>query len=649
MSEVMPFVVAGIVTGTIFGLAATGLVLTYKTSRLFNFGHGAIGAAGAYLFYELRDVNGWPWILAFVVSVGVAAPLLGILLASVSDGLSGASTAQRIVATVGILLATQSAIDLRYGLVPLAFDSPFPTDTFEFLGTRVGYDQLITMVLSAGAVAVLTVVFRRTHIGLQMRAVVDNPELLSLGGTAPRRIQRVSWIIGAAFAVMTGILFAPTVGLDAILLTLLVVQVVGAAAVGRFSNLGATFVGGLGIGVVQSLMRSPEVQGWVPGLASLPGLPQSVAFFVLFGVLLLSKRGAFQERAVPSTPAKRGPARRGGAVVSARTLTMVVGAAAIVLVPHLITDRYPDLIQTAVFVMIFASIQLLMQISGQVSLCHAAFVAVGATSFTHFTTGAGLPWAVGVVLAGLVVVPLGAVVAIPAIRVSGLFLALATFGFGIVLEQLAYSEGFMFGTFGSRQCSRPDVFGLAGDIGYFYLCCGFAAVSIGAVLVVRRARLGRLLSALADSPTALVTHGTSINVTRVMVFCLSAMMAGIAGALFVGTVGSVSAVGLSAAALTYFNSLLWVVVLTVMGRSAIGAPIVAALLLFLMPSFVSNPDTTSISTAIVGLLVIVKAAYGPRFGGLFERLAAEGQDRRRHTPVAARVLRSTAPQVVTGG
>lgn len=648
MSDLMPFVIAGIVTGTIFGLAATGLVLTYKTSRLFNFGHGAIGAAGAYLFYELRDLNGWPWILAFVVSVGIAAPLLGLLLASVSDGLAGASTAQRIVATVGILLATQSAIDLRYGLVPIAFNSPFPTDTFEFLGTRVGYDQLITMALSAGAVAALTVVFRRTHIGLQMRAVVDNPELLSLGGTAPRRIQRVSWIIGASFAVMTGILFAPTVGLDAILLTLLVIQVVGAAAIGRFSNLGATFAGGLAIGVVQSLMRSPTVQDWIPGLASLPGLPQSVAFFVLFGVLLLSKRGAFQERAVPSTPAKRGPARA-GTLVSARTITAVIGAAAIVLVPHLITDRYPDLIQTAVFVMIFASIQLLMQISGQVSLCHAAFVAVGATSFTHFTTGAGLPWLVGVVLAGLVVVPLGAVVAIPAIRVSGLFLALATFGFGIVLEQLAYSEGFMFGTFGSRQGARPHAFGLEGDIGYFYLCCAFAAVSIGAVLVVRRARLGRLLSALADSPTALVTHGTSINVTRVMVFCLSAMMAGIAGALFVGIVGSVSAVGLSAAALTYFNSLLWVVVLTVMGRSAIGAPIVAALLLFLMPSFVSNPDTTSISTAIVGLLVIAKAAYGPRFSGLFERLAAEGQDRRRHTPVAARLQRPTAPQVVTGG
>lgn len=647
MSDLMPFVVAGVVTGTIFGLAATGLVLTYKTSRLFNFGHGAIGAAGAYLFYELRDLNGWPWLLAFVVSVGIAAPLLGLLLASVSDGLAGASTAQRIVATVGILLATQSAIDLRYGLVPLAFNSPFPTDTFGFLGTRVGYDQLITMALSAGAVVALTVVFRRTHIGLQMRAVVDNPELLSLGGTAPRRIQRVSWIIGAAFAVMTGILFAPTVGLDAILLTLLVIQVVGAAALGRFSNLGATFLGGLAIGVVQSLMRSPQVQDWAPGLASLPGLPQSVAFFVLFAVLLLSKRGAFQERAVPSSPPRR-PARA-GALASPRTFAAIAGVAAIVLVPHLVTDRYPDLIQTAVFVMIFASIQLLMQISGQVSLCHAAFVAVGATSFTHFTTGAGLPWLVGVILAGLVVVPLGAVVAIPAIRVSGLFLALATFGFGIVLEQLAYSEGFMFGTFGSRQGGRPHAFGLDGDVAYFYLCCAFAAVSIGAVIVVRRARLGRLLSALADSPTALVTHGTSINVTRVMVFCLSAMMAGIAGALFVGIVGSVSAVGLSAAALTYFNSLLWVVVLTVMGRSTIGAPIVAALLLFLLPSFVSNPDTTSISTAIVGLLVIAKAAYGPRLGGLFERLAAEGQDRRRHTPVAARMQRSNTPQVVTGG
>lgn len=649
MSDLMPFVVAGVVTGTIFGLAATGLVLTYKTSRLFNFGHGAIGAAGAYLFYELRDLNGWPWPLAFVVCVGVAAPLLGLLLASVSEGLANATTAQRIVATVGILLATQSLIDLRYGLVPLAFDSPFPTSTFDFLGTRVGYDQAITMAISAGSVVALTVVFRRTHIGLQMRAVVDNPELLSLGGTAPRRIQRVSWIIGAAFAVMTGILFAPTVGLDAILLTLLVIQVVGAAAVGRFSNLGATFAGGLAIGVVQSLMRSPEVQDWVPPLESLPGLPQSVAFFVLFAVLLLSKRGAFQERAVSSTPPARRTAGATAAAANTTRLLALAGAVGILVLPHLVTDRYPDLIQTAVFVMVFASIQLLMQVSGQVSLCHAAFVAVGATSFTHFTTGAGLPWLVAVVLAGLVVVPLGAMVAVPAIRVSGLFLALATFGFGIVLEQLAYKEGFMFGTFGSRYGSRPQAFGLDGDIGYFYLCCAFAALSIGAVVAVRRARLGRLLSALADSPTALVTHGTSINVTRVMVFCLSAMVAGIAGALFVGIVGSVSSVGLSAAALMSFNSLLWVVVLTVVGRNVVMSPLVAAAVLFLLPSLVTSPDTTAYSTAVVGLLVIARAAYGQRVSELFERLAVEGQDRRRHTPVTARQQPPRTPVVAGNG
>src|ERR1700719_3185800 len=104
MSDLVPFVIAGIVAGSLYGLAAAGLVLTYKTSGVFNFAHGAIGAGAAYLFYELRDLHHLPAWLAALVSVGIAAPLFGLAVSFLAARLAEASTAKRVVATVGLLL-----------------------------------------------------------------------------------------------------------------------------------------------------------------------------------------------------------------------------------------------------------------------------------------------------------------------------------------------------------------------------------------------------------------------------------------------------------------------------------------------------------------------------------------------------------------
>ena len=76
MKDLLPFLVVGLSTGSIYGLAGVGLVLTYRTAGVFNFAHGAVAALGAYLFFELRTTHGWSWPVALVVSV-VAVGVLG--------------------------------------------------------------------------------------------------------------------------------------------------------------------------------------------------------------------------------------------------------------------------------------------------------------------------------------------------------------------------------------------------------------------------------------------------------------------------------------------------------------------------------------------------------------------------------------------
>jgi ABC-type branched-subunit amino acid transport system permease subunit len=229
-------------------------------------------------------------------------------------------------------------------------------------------------------------------------------------------------------------------------------------------------------------------------------------------------------------------------------------------------------------------------------------------------------------------VPVGAFLAIPAIRLSGLHLALATFGFGILVEQMAYPRGFMFGATQLRTGARPAVFGLDGGRAYFYLCLAVAVGALLLLLAVRASQLGRLLDGLAESPIALVTHGASINVTRVLVFCCSAAMAAVAGALYVGVNGSVSGSGASASALISLNSLLWLVVLALVGRQVVAGPVLAGAFLIVAPSYSTNPDIVRYLTVAFGAAALLAAVFGEDVARAIAR-GAERTERSTRSPV----------------
>jgi ABC-type branched-subunit amino acid transport system permease subunit len=160
------------------------------------------------------------------------------------------------------------------------------------------------------------------------------------------------------------------------------------------------------------------------------------------------------------------------------------------------------------------------------------------------------------------------------------------------------------------------------------------------VLVIGRGRLGRLLRALADSPIALATHGLTINVTRVIVFCISAGLAGVAGALYVGVVGYVSSVGASPTALVSFNSLVWLVTLAFVGRRPTLSPILAALALVVGPSYITSPNTAQYLTITFGVVAIVSATFGD---SILQRMAdatSTSRERLARTPVKMRTIQS---------
>jgi ABC-type branched-subunit amino acid transport system ATPase component/branched-subunit amino acid ABC-type transport system permease component len=521
MSTLLPFIITGLTSGAVYALGGVGLVLTYKTSRVFNFAFGAIATVGAFTFFALHVEHGMATVPAVLISMLGVGIVLGLIFEPLARALTATSLAMQVAATVGILVFVQAFYTLIYGSEAKQFPAFLPTDSVKIWSSYASVDQLITVGVAVVATAGLYIFFQRARAGVAMRGVVDDPALLDLAGTSPRRVRRLAWIISCIFATACGLLIAPRVSLSANTLTLLIVQAFGAAAFGAFRSLPLTFVGGIVIGLASSILAkytstSSEI---------LQGIPPSVPFLTLFLVMLVIPRRwlAAPARIIPVRPAWSAP-------LPLQSVGGIVVVALLALVPALAESKLTAWTTALCYVILFLSLGLLVRTSGQVSLSHVSFMAIGAAAFSHLSTGAGFPWFLALLGAGVIAVPIGMLLAIPAIRLGGLFLALATLGFGIGLQQMFYSsDSVMFGTAGADM-PRPS-FG-TGDTGFYFVVLAAAVVVSLLVVTITRTRMGRLLRAMADSPMALATHGTDVNVVRLAVFSISAFLAAIAGALY---------------------------------------------------------------------------------------------------------------------
>src|SRR3954469_17378004 len=277
-----------------------GLVLPYRTSGIFNFGQGAIATAGAYCFYYLNVEQGWGWVASFGVAVLFAGPVLGLVMDPVAKRLAHQRPAAKIVGTVGLILLVQGLASVKFGADTIRVPQFLPKgqEFFRVGGVNILYSQLWVTLFGVAAAIVLFALFRFSRMGLAMRAVVNDPDLVAMQATSPDRVRRIAWMIGCTFAAISGILVMPFIGLNAIGLTFLVVQAFGAAAIGAFSSIPLTFAGGLAIGILANLAQKVAI-----GHEKLSGLPDSVPFIVLFVVLLVLPR----RRLVPHVATEQRP------------------------------------------------------------------------------------------------------------------------------------------------------------------------------------------------------------------------------------------------------------------------------------------------------------------------------------------------------
>jgi ABC-type branched-subunit amino acid transport system ATPase component/branched-subunit amino acid ABC-type transport system permease component len=603
VSDFLTFVVAGITVGSVFALVASGLVLTYRTSGVLNFAHGALAivSVDAYIYFTIN--LGLPWQAGAALAVVGVGAIAGLLLEPLARCLVRVTPARQVVATIGLLVAIESASTLLGPHLPGSHPHfvlpPLPGGTVSISGVNVGEDQIIIMGVSLVVGLALWAFLARTRSGLAMRAVVSNPELLDLSGTNPVAVRRRGWMIGAMFAGLSGVLLAlaPTYGLSSGTVNLVVLPSFAAAAMATFTSLPVAYASGLFVGIVSALLTKYDTLSWLLGLSA---TSPYVILFVATIALSLGRRGRAAGR--PPRPPRRRRAQGPGWIPLVPAAAVAVG---MVLAPTWAGFGIGSYTTTLIFAILFLSLGLLLKTGGMACLCQFSFAAVGATSFARLTTHLHLPWFLALLFAVLAAGVAGAVVAVPVIRLSGSYLGLATVAFGFVLADLVYPTNLMFGSSVSAlQASRPQFAG--SDNAYYYLVAFFLVLSALAVWVVTRSRLGRLVGGLADSPLALQAQGASTNVTRLLVFVVSAAIAGLAGALLGGLNDYVTS--------SYFNpeaSLTLVAVLFVVRLTDPWDALVAAGVYYFLPEKVSlSQAATWVSFAFGALAVYAVVADG---------------------------------------
>ncbi|MDQ1395324.1 MAG: branched-chain amino acid transport system permease protein livM, partial [Acidimicrobiaceae bacterium] len=312
MNAFLGFTIGGIVFGAVYAVIASGLVVTYTTSGIFNFAHGAIGMLMGFAYWELRVHQHWPAPIALFVVLIVLAPLLGALIERVLiRQLDPTDTSTTLVVTLGLLLALMGVAYVIWDAQTSRTVPEFFAGSHVRLGhTSVSYHELITIALAIAVAIGLRLLFFSTRLGVAMRAVVDDRDLAALNGARPSWVSQLSWILGSSLAAIGGILLAPKVGLDVLGLTFLVVNGFAAAMLGRLRNLPLTFLGALLLGLAENYTTGyvlPHMPNFLANLRT--AIPTLMLFVILIALPQVRLRaGRLVGARVPRVPSARASA-----------------------------------------------------------------------------------------------------------------------------------------------------------------------------------------------------------------------------------------------------------------------------------------------------------------------------------------------------
>lgn len=665
-------IVLGLLNGLTIALLAMGLVLVYKAGRFVNVAHAQLGVISALVLAKLAldyDLN---WYLAFPAAVGLGAAIGGLSEFLIIRPLAGRSRVTLLIATIGL---SQVLLGLTYFAwlgpdrvtfvnerYPLPFQANIDVDSL-----RLGSQHILIAVLVPLLAGSLALILQYTSLGRAIRAAASNPDAAGLAGIDVRRVSTITWLLAGALSAVSAILAAPSQGtldMQAFGPSLLL-RALGATALAGFVSLPFAFAAGVGFGVIEAVTLHISGSG---------GTAEAVIFAViLVGLFLRSSAvsaasGGVDDRLevddrpliVPEIVAERVLVRH------SRTLLIGAGLFLGLLAPFLPVFR-PEAKQfllsiTLVYAMVALSIVILTGWAGQVSLGQFALMGAGAFMAARLSNnGWSLP--ASIMICGVIGAAAAIVIGLPALRLSGLSLAVTTLGFAVVGPAWLFRQSW-FATEGTTSAPPASIAGL-GELttqrSIYFAALAVLVIALLAASALRRSAPGRLIIAVRDNERSTASFGISPTAVKLSVFALSGFVASAAGVVWLAAFRNVSVEVIG----PQFSQLM-LSLAVVGGITSLPGAVLGSIIVFGIPAFTSDfvkslfPNTVQLQLFLGGgglLLALIAnpgglaAVFRHRWEQLLARIAADEHERRnRKSPdLADQVLRVREVSVKFGG
>jgi branched-chain amino acid transport system permease protein len=643
VTDHLQYLLLGLGGGAVIAALALGLLLTYRASGVVNFAHAATGTWLAYTYLALRrdgdlllPVIGLPdrvtllpdgyrfsWATALAITMVLAA-LYGLVVhALVFRPLRHAPSLAKVVASLGLFLYLLAIGDLRTGDQGAALtrtESLLPDGVVGLAGVDVPQDRIWLTALVVVVTAALAALYHLSRFGLATRAAAENEKGAVLLGHSPDRLAAVNWMLATMLAGAAVILIAPIAGLNPSTTSLLIVPALAAALLGGFRSFVATAAAGLAIGMVQSELLNLRTEWtWLPDIGFQQGLP----FLLIVATLVwrgesLPTRSTLRTGHFPRSPSPRYVGWwAAGLAVAAVVALLTLGS-----------EWRQAIIVTSVFALIALSIVVLTGYVGQISLMPMALAGISAFAMIKLSTSADVPFPVAPLLAAGLAVLVGLVAGVPAVRVRGMNLAIATLAAAVAIEELVLKWGWFTGGLEGVAVPTPRLFGI--DLGisatgaefprpaFGILCVAVLAAAAVGVANLRRGSTGLRWLAVRANERAAAAAGIDVARTKLGAFATSSFLAGLGGSLLAYQYDT-----LSVNSFLVFQSLALLAVTYLGGIAALGGAIVAGVMTdggLLSAALGQGGGETQF--AVNGLLLIVVAIVYPEgVTGALYRLA----------------------------
>jgi branched-chain amino acid transport system permease protein len=604
-------IIGGLITGAIYALLAVGYSLVFSVSGVLNLAQGAFVALGALAMYSFQHSARLSTPLAFLASLVVVAAAIAIIEWTViRPAITRVSHASLLMMMGGLLTAFEGAAFLIWGSNPFSvgqFSGSRPVSVGQLSIPTQGFWVVGAMLAAVLALSWLLV---RSRWGRGLRATSENMTAARLMGVPVDRMILLSFVAAAVLGVIAGAVIAPLTSLDYSSMASYTNEGLIAVSLGGLGSVYGSVAGGLVLGVVEAV-----VSGYVSSLFS-----TAISLIILIAIIFLRPQGLLgRVRGTRMDVAER---------ISGRTYTPPglprrwarTGGAAVALVMVFMPKIVPAgdmraLNITGIFCLTIVGLDLLTGVAGQVSLGQAGFMAIGGYTSAIMAVHYQLPTLVGLVIgvagSALVAALLGLVCG----RLRGMYLAITTLAFGILVEGVANGLGITGGPSGIAGIPPFAVAGFAfdSDSRFFYLIWGLVAVALIMSANFVRSNRGRILRAMHGDQTGARALGLHVTRAKISVFVISACMASVAGSLYASYFRYLSPdqVGSS-------ESLQLITMLVIGGMGTLFGPLIGVALLTYLP--LVSQSAASYSMLLTGALLVLFLRYLPvgLWGGVLE-------------------------------